>query len=118
MTNDLPTRLLAAIQAAEKSAQDCIDEVGPERTGDRFTDDSGDADRDAFPSYPWGSDERELAFMAGPGHPDSVSRICQAHREIVELCTAVTADNSAPAAVLARLTLRLLAGGYGLKEEA
>lgn len=81
--DDLITRLTAAIDKVEQLANDCIAEVGPERAGEMFTDQSGVADRDSFPSYPWGSDKRELAFMAGAGHPSSVLRGCAADRKLI-----------------------------------
>lgn len=86
MTNDVPTRLLQAVEDMERRAR-----------------------------YRLESDDQYAGFEI---EPEDVLRLCQAQREIVELCTAVTADNSAPAVVLARLTLRLLADGYGLKEGA
>ncbi len=81
---DLVSGVLTRISELEQLANDCIAEVGAERAGDEYADGSGRAGRDAFPSYPWGSAERELAFMAGPGHPDAVLRLCRAHRQIVE----------------------------------
>ncbi len=75
--------LTARLNEDEKLARDCIAEVGPERAGERFTDDSGDATQDAFPSYPWGSQESELQYMAGAGHPARVLADVAAKREIV-----------------------------------
>lgn len=69
---DLIAWLHARLDEDDRAAQACIDEVGSERVGDPYYDDSGVADRDAFPSYPWGACDRELAFMAGPGHPARV----------------------------------------------
>lgn len=84
MSEVLVSRLLAHLDEVEKLANDCVAEVGPNRVGDEYADGSGTADRDDFPSYPWGSEARELAFMAGPGHPDDVLRLCRAHRDLIE----------------------------------
>lgn len=81
--SDLVSGLLAKLSDVEKLANDCIAEVGSTRAGDEYADGSGAADSDSFPSYPWGSMDRELAFMAGPGHPDDVLRLCRAHRDII-----------------------------------
>jgi hypothetical protein len=72
--------LRARLDEDEHLARECEAEVGPERAGDRFTDDSGDAGRDSFPSYPWGSGGAELAYMAGPGHPARVLLEVEAKR--------------------------------------
>jgi hypothetical protein len=55
------------------------------RAGEPYSDGSGTADRDGFPSYPWGAEQQELEFMAGPGHPARVLAEVQAKRRIVEL---------------------------------
>lgn len=77
--------LRARLADDERLARECIAEVGPERAGERFTDDSGDATRDSFPSYPWGSQDDELAYMAGPGHPARVLAEVEAKRRVLEL---------------------------------
>lgn len=81
--SDVASRLLAAIDERVRKAEACIAEVGSDRVGDEYADGSGTAERDDFPSYPWGSADAELAFMAEPGHPASVLRLCEAHGEIV-----------------------------------
>lgn len=127
MADDLVSGLLAAIEQREKQANDCIAEVGSDRVGDEYTDGSGTADRDDFPSYPWGSETCELAYMAGPGHPSVVLRLCQAHREIVEIHRMDEHDGlcdecAVPAQVIVDgigvgcKTLRALAEGYGIQE--
>lgn len=82
--SDVVSGLLAKLSEVEKLANDCIAYVGSDRVGDEYADGSGTADRDDFPSYPWGSGDLELAFMAGPGHPDAVLRLCRAHRDLIE----------------------------------
>lgn len=76
--------LLVRIAEDEELARACQDEVGSHRAGEDFDDGSGPADLDAFPSYPWGSGEKELGFMAGPGQPARVLAECAAKRRIVE----------------------------------
>lgn len=85
MTADMVAFVLARAAEREALARACIEEVGPERVGDRYDDDSGVADRDSFPSYPWGVQDRELAYMAGPGHPARVLREVAAVRAVVAL---------------------------------
>lgn len=82
---DLATWLLACVDEDALLAQACIDEVGSVRKGEPYDDGSGDADRDDFPSYPWGSEQRELDYMAGPGHPSRVLAECDTKRRIIEL---------------------------------
>lgn len=53
------------------------------RAGDPFRDASGIADVDGFPSYPWGAEAHELAFMAGPGHPARVLAEVAAKRGLI-----------------------------------
>lgn len=83
-TVDLAAWLTRIWDEEERLAKDCSAEVGSHRAGDPFPDGSGDADYDAFPSYPWGSSRWELAYMAGPGHPVSVLARIAADREILE----------------------------------
>lgn len=82
MTDDLLAAfLLARIDDTERlaRAQDLV------RAGDPYSDGSGTAYRDGFPSYPWGAEEGELEFMAGPGHPARVLAECAAKRHIIQL---------------------------------
>lgn len=92
MSDELVEFVRARLDEDEQLARECEAEVGPERAGERFTDDSGDADRDSFPSYPWGSQEAELAYMAGPGHPSRVLAEVEAKRRLVERLAAVKDD--------------------------
>jgi hypothetical protein len=71
------------LRADERHAQACQQEVGTLRTGDPYEDGSGVADRDDFPSYPWGSGRAELDYMKHPGHPSAVLRTVAAHRAIL-----------------------------------
>lgn len=77
--------LLEQVAEDERLARACIAEVGPERAGEMYVDGSGTTDRDSFPSYPWGSEKLELAFMAGPGHPARVLADCAVKRRIIGL---------------------------------
>lgn len=47
----------------QRIAEACQVEVGTVRKGEMYADGSGVADRDDFPSYPWGSGAAELAFI-------------------------------------------------------
>ena len=123
---DMIEWLRVTLDAVEQEANACIAEVGKTRSGEPYQDGSGVADRDDFPSYPWGSQEHELAFMAGPGHPESVLRQVRAHRAILDLhegadgycneCAGTMLGRPAPCA-----TLRLLGACYsdrdGFREE-
>ncbi|MCW2768178.1 MAG: hypothetical protein JWO11_4137 [Nocardioides sp.] len=67
----------------EQAARACIQEVGAGHTGDPYADGSGVADRDDYPSYPWGAGEAESAYMART-QPDRVLREIDAKRRIIE----------------------------------
>jgi hypothetical protein len=82
---DLVTWLRGCLDDDQRSAEACINEVGAHRAGEMYSDGSGTADYDAFPSYPWGSDAAELAYMAGPGHPARVLAEVTAKRELLQL---------------------------------
>jgi hypothetical protein len=85
VTDPLVAWLRACFDEDERIALACIDEVGSHRRDDEFDDGSGTADYDAFPSYPWGSSGRELAFMAGPGQPASVLADVAAKRALIDV---------------------------------
>lgn len=80
---ELTEFLLARLDEDERLAG----EQDLERVGDPYSDGSGIANRDGFPSYPWGSEGTELQFMAGPGHPSRVLAEVAARRRIVEMHT-------------------------------
>jgi hypothetical protein len=82
--NDLVEWLTAALNDDERAARDCIAAVGAYREGEPYEDGSGIAIQDAFPSYPWGSEDNELTFMAGPGHPARVLAEVAAKRRILD----------------------------------
>lgn len=84
VNTDLEVWLRSQLDADEKIAAACIEEIGAERAGDPLSDGSGLADHDAFPSYPWGSRDAELAFfrIVQPAH---VLRTVAAHRAILAL---------------------------------
>lgn len=73
------TEDLALIDAAEA-------EVGTERAGEPYSDGSGTLDRDAFPSYPWGAQPAELAFMAR-WHPRTVRGDIEAKQRLARVHT-------------------------------
>lgn len=83
MTADLVDQLRAALDHAEQLARSCQAEVGTLKAGDPYEDGSGIADQDAFPSYPWGSGQAELAFMAANG-PDAALRTIGGHRKLLD----------------------------------
>jgi uncharacterized protein DUF6221 len=79
--SDLVTFLRARLGEDEAAAKALLPSL---RKGEPYEDDSGIADRDDFPSYPWGAGDGELEFMAGPGHPARVLREVEAKRRIVD----------------------------------
>lgn len=101
MTADLVDFLRARLADDERTAQACEKEVGTHRAGEMYDDGSGTADYDAFPSYPWGQMDAELAYMAGPGHPARVLREVAAKRAILDMVNSP-----------GRMTLRWLAAVY------
>lgn len=109
--SDMIEWLRSTLDAVEQEANACIAEVGKTRAGEPYQDGSGVADRDDFPSYPWGSQARELAFMAGPGHPESVLRQVRAHRAILAFLDP-TGMPSGEGAFVADKVLRLLVSIY------
>jgi hypothetical protein len=66
-----------------KLAQDCLAEVGRHMAGEQYEDGSGEAYKDAYPSYPWGSGEGELAYMAAT-QPRYVLTQCEAHVALLD----------------------------------
>jgi hypothetical protein len=85
MMDELVAWLREQLDDDERVARACVDAAGPERQGEPFTDGSGTAERDAFPSYPWGNLDAELTFMQGPGHPARVLAEVDAKRRIVTM---------------------------------
>jgi hypothetical protein len=61
--SEITAFIAARLAEEEVTARSCLDEVGPCREGDPYEDGSGVADRDDYPSYPWGAQDRELAYM-------------------------------------------------------
>lgn len=54
-----------------EAAEACLNEVGATRAGDTYPDGSGVATSDDFPSYPWGMEPAELAYVQRQ-HPQDV----------------------------------------------
>lgn len=77
--------LTARLDEDEQLARTVEQNVGTERKGEPYSDGSGIAVGDAFPSYPWGAYDGELPFMAGPGHPSRVLADVAAKRAILAL---------------------------------
>jgi hypothetical protein len=109
--DDLIAFLCARLDEDEALAQAVIQAVGPERSGEPFTDGSGIAEVDSYPSYPYGQHAEELAFMAGPGHPARVLAEAEAKRRMVDECVSTLGDND-DGYWPAKQTLRLLALPY------
>lgn len=109
----LTDRLLEAIAERQRLAEACIDEVGSHHAGDTYADGSGIAEYDAYPSYPWGSGDAELAYMAATD-PATVLRECAAHRRIVHryldaVLEATTANQVGTPALYAERRVAVLA---------
>lgn len=107
--------LTAIWDEGERLAKGCVDDIGGHRAGDPLSDGSGEADCDAFPSYPWGSDGWERAYMAGPAQPSAVLARIVADRQILTECIIVL-EGKEPGRmrerVLAWTILRLLASAH------
>jgi len=84
VTHPLLSWYLAQLQADERLVSAVEAEVGPQRAGEPYSDGSGIASGDAYPSYPWGSPDVELEFMER-WHPRSVLALIAAHRAILTL---------------------------------
>ncbi|BBG01575.1 MULTISPECIES: DUF6221 family protein [Pseudonocardia] len=80
---DLVEFLTARIDEDEQLARTVEQAVGAERKGEPYSDGSGIAAGDAFPTYPWGMVPEELPFMAGAGHPSRVLADVAAKRAIL-----------------------------------
>lgn len=78
--------LRARLDEDERLARAVEDAVGTHRKGGTYDDGSGPAYDDAFPSYSWShaDDDRELRFMAGPGHPSRIRADVAAKRALIE----------------------------------
>jgi len=83
------------LDRVERLAQAVIDHVGPERRGDPYSDGSGQAEWDSFPSYPWGMSQEELYFLGGPGHPDQTLARVRADRLILDQWEAASPEHQA-----------------------
>lgn len=81
--DELVAWLREQIAHARKLAQDCLDDVGHHVAGEQYDDGSGVAERDAYPSYPWGSGAAELAYMAAT-QPRYMLNQCEAHNESIK----------------------------------
>lgn len=106
----------ARLDEDERLARACQDEIGTLRAGEPFLDGSGVAERDDYPSYPWGSRDRELAFMAA-FNPARALREVAAKRRTIErheahegrcvVCCSVDPDggwDAAPCGTIRNLT--------------
>jgi hypothetical protein len=80
--DDLIAFLKARLDELQEKADACEAEVGRVRAGEPYDDGSGTADQDQFPSYPWGSEEAELAYLAAV-HPRFVLAVVASKREII-----------------------------------
>ncbi|MER7280539.1 DUF6221 family protein [Dactylosporangium sp. NPDC000244] len=80
--SDLVAFIEARLADDEQLALACQAEVGATRAGEMYPDGSGFADRDDFPSYPWGSRPAELAYIAAYG-PDRALRGVESKRRIL-----------------------------------
>lgn len=70
------------LDEAERDARDCLEEVGRTRAGEPYEDGSGIADRNDYPSYPWGVGENELAHMVRT-HPAAILRDVEVKRKLL-----------------------------------
>lgn len=75
----------ARLDEEVQAARACVEEVGGTRAGDPNPDGSGVAERDDYPSYPWGAGEAELAYAARM-QPARTLRDVQARRKTLVRC--------------------------------
>jgi hypothetical protein len=75
-----------------KLAQDCTAEVGHNMAGDQYEDGSGTADRDDYPSYPWGVGDAELAYMAAT-QPRYALALCDTRANILNQAWRIYENN-------------------------
>jgi Family of unknown function (DUF6221) len=75
--------LRGALDDEERVARECLDEVGHCKAGEMYPDGSGPADRDDYPSYPWGSGLAELEFMRRHAPARELRKI-EANRRILD----------------------------------
>lgn len=80
---DIAEFLTARLDEDEHLAREVERRIGSTRNGEPYGDGSGVAVGDDFPTYPWGLDEAELPFMAGPGRPSRVLADVAAKRTIL-----------------------------------
>lgn len=82
--DELIAFLRAQLDGLEAKVEACEENIGRERAGEPYADGSGIAERDDFPSYPWGVGDAELAYMAAV-HPRVTRADVEAKRRILEL---------------------------------
>lgn len=75
--------IAARLDDDEKTAQGCLEEVGGALKGDPWPDSDGTVGYDDYPSYPWGSGEVELAYMART-RPALMLRDIESKRRILD----------------------------------
>jgi Family of unknown function (DUF6221) len=133
VTDDLVSRLRAAIEAKATKARDA---GGGEwrikhylMTGDDpvYTAEECDADpcehcvidSPDIMIYAEGGHDRDQAVHIIDNDPQSVLAMCAAHREVVEGCAEALRQNNAPEVyLLADLVLARLARGYDIQEDS
>lgn len=97
MTDDLIAFLRRMLDEDQRIAQACLDSVGSLRAGDAYPDGSGTADRDDYPSYPWGVQEADLAHIARHD-PARVLREVAAKRTMLRIHAPQSSTFSVPVA--------------------
>lgn len=81
--DDLIAFLRAQLDDLEAKVEACEENIGRERAGEPYDDGSGIAERDDFPSYPWGVGDAELAYMAAV-HPRVTRADVEAKRQVLD----------------------------------
>lgn len=127
MTDDLVSRLLAAIQEREDVAKAAVERCGD---GEWHTDDEGvvytDKHSDRILTGPWGNGLHEIGDHIEANAPASVLRLCQAHRDIVSAYTGALFTqechpdderNNGYVLGISRAVVDL-AGGYGIEAQS
>lgn len=114
-SDDLVSGLLSAIEQREATAREAAKYSSPKwETVSSAVVDLGGDDLDGLLPVP----ASPIGHLMVENDPESVLRLCRAHRTIIEHCVPDLDGSGGPnAAGLAKDVLQALAEGYGLKTE-
>jgi len=120
---DLVGWLREQLDIDERLARGCVEEVGSTKAGEMYPDGSGPCEQDDYPSYPYGSGARELAFQS-VFDPARVLREVRAKQRLLREIAAVVdvhdrglPEDEREAPVLLKLLAMPYADRPGFREE-